>query len=82
MTARENLLKSIMAVRFYAWDLHLYLDTHPCDETATELLKKYQERNKELTKEYECQFGPLSPMTGHGKEWTKAPWPWQKAGDC
>ena len=39
--------------------------------------EKYEKRNAELTKEYECQFGPLSPNTGHGKEWTKGPWPWE-----
>lgn len=75
-------MKNIMAVRFYTWDLHLYLDTHPCDETASELLEKYQKKNEELTAQYECQYGPLSASTGHGSAWTEAPWPWERAGDC
>lgn len=60
----------------------MYLDTHPCDETATELLMKYRKKNEELTAQYECQYGPLSASSGEGKAWIKAPWPWQRAGEC
>lgn len=83
MTYNKNSLKHrIMAIRFSIWDLHLYLDTHPCDETAIKLLKKYKERYKELLKEYECKYGALSATDASGKEWFKAPWPWDNRGDC
>ncbi len=83
MTYNQNSLRHrLMAIRFSIWDLHLYLDTHPCDEKAAELLKKYKERYKELLEEYECKFGPISMMSASGKEWTKAPWPWDNRGDC
>lgn len=80
--SRNNLKHQLMAVRFSMWDLHLYLDTHPCDETAAELLERYKEKYRRLLSEYECKYGPLSPESGHGEAWTKAPWPWDKAGDC
>ncbi|MBQ8028985.1 MAG: spore coat protein CotJB [Clostridia bacterium] len=83
MTANQNtMMEKIMAVRFSVWDLHLYLDSHPCDKTAMELLEKYKEKNAVLTAEYESRFGPLTPSSGSGEEWTKAPWPWQMVGDC
>ena len=48
-----KLLKEISAVSFAAWELHLYLDTHPCDEKAIEMHRKYTVRAMELRKEYE-----------------------------
>lgn len=83
MTYNKNSLKHrLMAIRFSIWDLHLYLDTHPCDETAMNLENKYKERYAELLKEYECKYGPLTALAGSGTEWTKAPWPWDNRGDC
>lgn len=79
---RMNLMKSLMAVRFYLWDLHLYLDTHPCDKTAMELHERYMLKEKELKEEYECKFGPLTHSAATGEEWIKAPWPWQRMCDC
>lgn len=64
------------------WDLHLYLDTHPCDKTAAQLLEKYKSRYAEILKQYECNYGPLSPASGFGSDWTKGPWPWDNRGDC
>ena len=46
-----KLMREISAVEFAAWELHLYLDTHPCDEKALEMQQKYVERAKELRKE-------------------------------
>ena len=44
-----KLMRELSSVKFAAWELHLYLDTHPCDEKALEMHKKYTERAKELT---------------------------------
>ena len=39
-----KLMREISAVEFAAWELHLYLDTHPCDEKALEMQQNYVER--------------------------------------
>ena len=51
MTMNQNNLRHrMMMLRFSMWDLHLYLDTHPCDKTAAELLEKYKEELKTALK--------------------------------
>ena len=72
-----KLLREISAVSFAAWELHLYLDTHPCDEKAIEMHKKYSERAIELKNEYEECYGPLTHKSGSGCVWIKDPWPWE-----
>ena len=42
-----------------------------------EMHKKYTERAKELTEEYEECFGPLTHESGSGLVWIKNPWPWE-----
>ena len=80
---KNKLVRDLSAVKFAAWELHLYLDTHPCDSKALEMHKRYSERAKELTEEYEECFGPLTHMAGSGLEWIKDPWPWEyKECDC
>lgn len=81
--ARNKLLRELSAVQFAAWELHLYLDTHKCDEKAKELHKKYVKRESELKAEYEECYGPLYSSTESGENWIKNPWPWDyKEADC
>lgn len=83
MTATKNNLKfRLQAIRFSMWDLHLYLDTHPCDRTAEKLLETYREKYCCIREEYENAFGPLTPAGGHGEDWLKNPWPWERECDC
>ena len=70
-------MRELSAVKSAARELHLYLDTHPCDEKAMEMHKKYSERAMELTEEYEECFGPLTHESGSGLSWVKNPWPWE-----
>ena len=79
---RSNLKFRMKAMRFSMWDLHLYLDTHPWDETAAKLLKNYREKYCCIKEEYEKAFGPLTPSEGYGEEWLKDPWPWERECDC
>ena len=78
MNNRHNLLCQLSAARFAAWDLHLYLDTHPGDVKVHELIQKYRQKVSKLTEEYQCQFGPLTHESGSGAAWYKDPWPWEK----
>ena len=84
MTNTKNSLRHrLMSVRFAMWELHLYLDTHCSDMQAAELLNKYTEKYRELLKEYECKYGPISAMDGYGAMWLKSPFPWvNSGGDC
>ena len=78
LTERIKLMRALSAEQFAAWELHLYLDTHPCDKTAQRMHEKHMARATELREEYEKKFGPLSAMTGEGCDWLKEPWPWEK----
>lgn len=83
MTANKNSLNFRMkAIRFSMWDLHLYLDTHPTDETAAKLLETYCEKYRCIKEEYEKVFGALTPSEGFGEAWLKNPWPWERECDC
>lgn len=78
----ESLLHQYLAANFALWELHLYLDTHPCDQKAKELFKSYAEKTEHLKNEYERMYGPISANSAYGKKWTKEPWPWQNSCFC
>lgn len=79
MNARESLLNRMSMQSFAAWELHLYLDTHPNDTAA---LRKFDEHRKAATAlraEYERTYGPLSQsgiVAQSPWSWTQNPWPW------
>ena len=56
MTDRDTLLQKLSALQFAAWELHLYLDTHPDDCDALELNEKYGAKSKELTEFFESKY--------------------------
>lgn len=76
MTQREKALMQLSAAQFVAWELHLYLDTHPDDENAMSQYEESVEKAKALHCDYEERFGALSQSTSAGREWLKNPWPW------
>lgn len=83
INTKTNLKHRLMAVRFAIWDLHLYLDTHCGDTEAMELINKYMEKYRELLREYQCKYGPISIKEGHSSQWIKNPFPWVNSGsDC
>lgn len=84
MDSKEMLLRKISTSQFAAWELHIYLDTHPNDKQAIESYKKYQARTKEYITEYEKKFGPLCQMDPLGDnrwEWVNSPWPWENTDE-
>lgn len=81
--SKKQMLQTISEVSFALVDIGLYLDTHPNDEKAMDYYNKYQQINKELRREYEKNYGPLTSNgvnTMDGWTWTKEPWPWE--GGC
>lgn len=57
---KEGLLRKIDCVSFMIIDLGLYLDTHPNDVHAAEAFRNYRKERKELLKEFETNFYPLT----------------------
>ena len=57
---------------FSAWEVRLYLNTHPDDQTALQL---YQQLCQQTTApNYACTF---VPCTGSRWTWVDDPWPWE-----
>lgn len=78
----DSLLYQLSAAKFALWEIHLYLDTHPCDEKAKMLFNEYSVKAEKLKNEYERMHGPLMSTGGYGEKWTKEPWPWQNECNC
>ncbi len=56
---------------FSAWEIRLYLDTHPCDEHALQLYHQLCEQCACCN--YACAFVD----GGNGWNWVDDPWPWE-----
>lgn len=82
MNERQKLLHRISTAQFAAWELHLYLDTHPCDSSANEMFRRYTEEAAMLKKEYERRYGPLKVSSSNEADWLKDPWPWENERSC
>ena len=57
------------ALGFAAWELRLYLDTHPSDLSALDLYRR------------NCEAMDAPPPSAHDRwDWTDGPWPWELDG--
>ena len=77
---KEDMLKELTALDFYAVDLQLYLDTHPNDREALGKYNAVVEEANTLRREYEKLFGPLTSFRSTSKcpwQWIDDPWPWE-----
>ena len=63
------------ALNFAAWELRLYLTTHPCDEKAQALLRRLCQEMHDAG--YACALMPCSHS-----EWLQGPWPWEYSPCC
>lgn len=72
---KEELKNQIMCLEFAIVELALYLDTHPDDEKALCLHRKYCQECKELKDKYQKVYGPLSINFPCRKwRWLEEPW--------
>lgn len=83
---RRDLLCFINEVSFAAYDMMLYLDTHPCDSDALAYFHKNNRLRCLALEEYTKRFGPLTlSLADECKEstwqWIHEPWPWE-GGIC
>ena len=75
---KDAMLHQIMCYDFAITELALYLDTHPEDEKALCLHRKYCKENKELKDKYQRVYGPLTINYPCNKwRWLEEPWPWE-----
>lgn len=75
-------MSELMALGFAIKELQLYLDTHPDDMEALNLLNTYITMNSEGTEKYTSMYGPLritDMVNCDSYTWIKDPWPWEKA---
>ena len=77
---KDKLLKRVSALGFAMYELRLFLDTHPDNQDALEMLKSYKKKYESVKAEYEKEFGPLTLNGYNSDEWLKDPWPWNN--DC
>ena len=79
--SRRELLRKIQEADFFAYDLQLYLNTHPRCERALELYAKTVREAKKLRKEYEEKYDPITATSTPAAspwQWSKNPWTWEK----
>ena len=76
---REEMMQKIRCYDFAITELALYLDTHPEDEKALCLHRKYCKEVKDLKDKYQKVFGPLTINYPCNKwRWLEEPWPWER----
>ena len=83
MMAKDEMLMQIRKYQFSIIELALYLDTHPEDERALCLHRKYANILRDLMDKYQRVYGPLSINCPCNKwRWLEEPWPWERSSDC
>ncbi|MBP3322922.1 MAG: spore coat protein CotJB [Clostridia bacterium] len=84
MNEQALLKRKIEAAKFAAWELHLFLDSHPHNKQAALKLDEYNKNIKAMKAEYEKKYGKLFPTTKDTSrfEWISSPWPWETEESC
>lgn len=73
---KEEMLQQIRCYDFAITELALYLDTHPQDDKALCLHRKYCKQAKDLKDKYQKVYGPLTINYPCNKwRWLEEPWP-------
>ena len=73
------MIMKIRELAFASGDLGLYLDTHPEDERALQLHKKYSGELMKLKEEYQKMYGSLTMHNPSDRwSWIDEPMPWQR----
>ncbi len=85
LVSKQEKLLELQKYNFAAYDMLLYLDTHPNDKKGFKMFKELVEKFKKLKHEYEEAFGPLEPYSAarFGTfKWLEEPWPWEKEANA
>ena len=79
---RDKLLKQLTVLDFMSLDLHLFLNTHPCDAEALKMYNEVAASAEKARCKYEEKYGPLMSYRSKGTDgwgWERCPWPWQES---
>ena len=82
---QNELKKEIQSYQFAAYDMLLFLDTHPGDKKGFAIYKSLVKMVRELVEEYQQKYGPLTADAAADYtefKWTESPWPWEKGGNA
>jgi len=79
---REAKLYNVMTYTHAITDLNLYLDVHPEDRNALNLLKEMIKEEEKAKKEFIESYGPLNVCDTKGDKfkWIDSPWSWENMG--
>ena len=80
MNSRNEALKKVMEADFAAYELQLFLDTHPDDKEAMSLYTEAVRKAAVAKNEYEAYYGPITADSAAGKlpwQWIASPWSWE-----
>ena len=84
-SSRTKELKKVQKYFFAAYDLHLFLDTHPYNKDALKMYTAMIEKAKNAQAEFEMKYGPLTPVSAAFNseiwQWIENPWPWDSLED-
>ena len=76
---RREMLQEIRCLEFGITELALYLDTHPEDEKALCLHRKYCKQVKDLKDKYQKVYGHLTINYPCNKwRWLEEQWRWER----
>ena len=79
--SRRQMLEWVMMLGFCAYDMMLYLDTHPTDSDALEYYEECNRMYQEAKRAYEEAYGPLTAESAHTNQgkwsWGMQPLPWE-----
>lgn len=82
MNKKEQLKRKIYELDFALHELNLFLDTHPTNVKAMELLKEYRKKRQEIIAVFEANYGEYIATVCDIKptscwQWLQGPWPWE-----
>lgn len=81
--SEKALKRHIEAIDFAILEIELFLDTHPTDRRAMQMLREYRTRRKIEITNYESRFGKYIVTTDNVDaqdrwNWIDSPWPWER----
>ena len=82
LNEKQEMLNKISAVDFSIHEINLFLDSHPQNIKAVELLSAYRKMRSDLINDYEQKYGDYVTRVGDVKaevpwSWIEGPWPWE-----
>ena len=75
---KSELMRKIQSLAFVKTETELYLDAHPDNKAALDYYHKVNDELENLTRQYECKFGPITAKgsSQNSWNWVDKPWPW------